>query len=86
MAPSGYGFKNLKLTAKICSKKLQSEQLTLTDFYGAWISFKIETKSLNNSFSDKLVKCLETREQYIMNNKVLLAAIYLDPSFQSNIE
>lgn len=70
------------LPAKICSKKLQSEQLTLSDFYSTWISCKIETRSLENPFSNKLVKCMENREQFIMNNKVLLAAIFLYPRFK----
>ncbi|KAE9523319.1 hypothetical protein AGLY_016267 [Aphis glycines] len=73
-------FKTL-LPAKICTKKLQYEQLTLTDFYGAWIACRIETESLNNEFSNKLVQCLRSREQNIMNNQVLLAAIFLDPRF-----
>lgn len=29
------------LPAKICTKNLQSEQLTLTDFYGEWIASEI---------------------------------------------
>lgn len=70
------------LPAKICTKKLQSEQLTLSDFYGIWISCKIETRSMENPFANKLVKCMENREQFIMNNKVLLAAVFLDPRFK----
>lgn len=70
------------LPAKICTKKLQNEQLTLSDFYGSWISCKIETRSLENPFANKLVKCLEDMEQFIMNNKVLLSAVFLDPRFK----
>ncbi|XP_008190172.1 uncharacterized protein LOC100571344 [Acyrthosiphon pisum] len=69
------------LPAKIFTKKLQYEQLTLTDFYGAWIACRIETESLNNTFSNKLVQCLRSRELNIMNNQVLLTAIFLDPRF-----
>lgn len=71
------------LPAKICTKKLQSEQLTLTDFYGAWLTCKIQTQSLNTNFSNNLSQCLIIREQHIMNNKVLLSAIYLDPRFKN---
>lgn len=42
------------LPVKICIKKLQSEQLTLTDFYGAWLTCKIQTQSLNTNFSNYL--------------------------------
>lgn len=31
--------------AKICTKNLQSEQLTLIDFYGEWITCKIQTEA-----------------------------------------
>jgi len=36
------------LPAKICTKKLQNEQLTMSDFYGAGILCKIETESINS--------------------------------------
>jgi len=35
------------LPAKLCTKKLQYEQLTLTDFYGAWITCKLQTEALS---------------------------------------
>jgi len=70
------------LPSKICTKKFQSEQLTLTDFYGAWILCKIQTKKCNTSFSEKLVECLTNRQQHLMKNKVLLAAIFLDPRYK----
>lgn len=69
------------LPAKLCSKKLQSEQLTITDFFGAWISCKIQTEVLNSSFSAKLVQMMVKREKNIMSNPVLLAAIFLDSRF-----
>ncbi|KAF0702319.1 Zinc finger BED domain-containing protein 4, partial [Aphis craccivora] len=61
------------LPAKICTKKLQNEQLTMSDFYGAWILCKIETESINSSFSKVILECLKNREKYIMKNKVLLS-------------
>lgn len=70
------------LSSKICTKKFQNVQLTLTDFYGAWILCKIQTKKCNTSFSKKLVECLTNREQHLMKNKVLLAAIFLDSRYK----
>jgi len=69
------------LPAKVCSKKLQTEQLTMTDFYGAWISCKIQTNVLNSNFANKLVQLMTNREKIILNNQVLLAAIFLDPRY-----
>lgn len=71
------------LPAKVCTKLLQSEQLTLTDFYGAWLTCKIKTQSLGTSFSNNLAQCFVIREKHIMNNKVLLSAIYMDPRFKN---
>jgi hypothetical protein len=45
------------LPSKICTKKFQSEQLALTDFFGAWILCKIQTKKCSTSFSEKWVDC-----------------------------
>jgi len=71
------------LLAKICTKKSLSEQLTLTDFYGAWLTCKIQTQLLNTTFSNNLAQCLIIREQHIMNNIFLLYPIYLDPRFKN---
>ncbi|KAE9521652.1 hypothetical protein AGLY_017948 [Aphis glycines] len=69
------------LPAKVCSKKLQTEQLTMTDFYGAWIFCKIQTNAMNSDFANKLVQLMTNREKIILNNQVLLAAIFLDPRY-----
>ncbi|KAF0722198.1 zinc finger BED domain-containing protein RICESLEEPER 1-like isoform X1 [Aphis craccivora] len=69
------------LPAKVCSKKLQTEQLTMTDFNGAWIFCKIQTNAMNSDFSNKLVQLMTNREKIILNNQVLLAAIFLDPRY-----
>lgn len=60
--------------------------MTLTDFYGAWILCKIQTKKCNTSFYEKLVECLTNREQHLMKNKVLLAAICLDPIYKITLD
>jgi len=43
----------------------------------------IETESLNSSFSNVILQCLKNREKNIMNNKVLLSAIFLDPRYNN---
>jgi len=54
---------NALLPVKLCSKKLQLEQLIITDFFGVWISCKIQTEVLNSSFSAKLVQMMVKREK-----------------------
>lgn len=62
--------------------KLQSEQLTLSDFYGIWIQCKIKLQNLNNFFADILYNALANRETSFLENNSLLGALYLDPRFQ----
>lgn len=47
---------------------------------------KIQTKKCNTSFSEKLVECLTIREKHLMQNKVLLAAIFLDPRYKITLD
>jgi len=70
------------LPAKVCTKNLQHEQLTLTDFYTAWITCKLQTEALNTLISKKLLQHIVDREKYIMGYKVLLTAIFLDPRYK----
>jgi len=53
----------------------------MTDFNGAWIFCKIQTNAMNSDFSNKLVQLMTNREKIILNNQVLLAAIFLDPRY-----
>lgn len=62
--------------------KLQSEQLTLSDFFGIWIECKLKLQNLNNYFSTILVEQLSNQEKKILENESLLGAIFLDPRFQ----
>lgn len=70
------------LPAKICTKKLQSEQLTLSDFYGAWITCKIQIKKIKNSLAQKFINNMNTREIHIMNNNAFISAIFMDPRYK----
>lgn len=70
------------LPAKICTKNLQCEQLTLTDFYGEWIACKFKTEAQNSSFAQKLLQFMISREKFILNNKVFVSAIFLDPRYK----
>lgn len=71
------------LPSKICTKKFQSEQLTLTNFYGAWILCKIQTKKCNTSFSEKLVECLTNREQNFIKQSFIISNFF-GPTIQNH--
>lgn len=62
--------------------KLQSEQLTLSDFYGIWIHCKIKLRNLKNLFADILYNELSNREKSLLQSDSLLGAVYLDPRYQ----
>ncbi|XP_065322485.1 uncharacterized protein LOC135929709 [Gordionus sp. m RMFG-2023] len=68
---------------KIATKQFQSEQLTLTDFYAAWLRCCIELEKNPNHFAQLLYSCLKNREERFIKNEILLAAIYLDPRIKS---
>ncbi|XP_065321217.1 uncharacterized protein LOC135928689 [Gordionus sp. m RMFG-2023] len=67
---------------KIVTKQFQSEQLTLTDFYAAWLRCCIELEKNPNHFAQLLYSCLKNREERFIKNEILLAAIYLDPRYK----
>lgn len=62
--------------------KLQSEQLTLSDFFGIWLESKIKIQNLKNFFADILYEQLCKRETVLLQNECVLGAVYLDPRFQ----
>lgn len=65
--------------AKVATKIFQLEQLTLGDFYGAWLTCKLETKKIGTPFASALVKALEKREKTLLSTDVFAAGILLDP-------
>lgn len=70
------------LPSKICTKNFQSEQLTLTDFCEELIACKFKTEAQKSSFAQKLLQSMISREKFILNNKVFVPAIFLDPRYK----
>lgn len=62
----------------ISTLKLQSEQLYLGDFYKHWVELKLTVESASPR-SNILENCLKKREQNIIENPIIVSAIYLDP-------
>uniref|UniRef100_A0A8D8ZD16 Uncharacterized protein n=1 Tax=Cacopsylla melanoneura TaxID=428564 RepID=A0A8D8ZD16_9HEMI len=65
--------------AKDATIKLQQEQLTLGDFVKTWMEMKLKVENMRNSWSQCLLDCIKQREKSLLENEVVLAAIYLDP-------
>lgn len=61
----------------IATKKLQEEQLFLSDFYKIWLEMRLSIE--NNQNSHLLLKLVQTREKAILEHPSVLSALYLDP-------
>lgn len=65
------------------TKELQKEDLTLPDSYGIWLSLVVRLKNLSHiPLSSKLLQHVEKRLKDLMEDDVLVAALYLDPRYQ----
>lgn len=70
------------MPAKIATKNLQSEKLTLSDFYVEWLKCEGLTERVDSPLAKKLVEMMEQREEVLMDNDILLASVLLDPRHQ----
>lgn len=55
----------------------QSEQLTLSDFYGQWIRCKSKINGIDSTFAKKLVEQITKRENKVFNNIVLISCVFI---------
>ncbi|CAH0563096.1 unnamed protein product [Brassicogethes aeneus] len=65
--------------AKISAKKLQSDQLLMTDFYCAWLLCIEKTEEIDSTLAKNIVKCMKTRETKLLDNESFLSSVFLDP-------
>lgn len=68
--------------AKMCTKKLQEEQLTLSDFFHVWTKCYLDTSHVQTPLAQQICLFMKNRQQILMTNPTLLSALYLDPRFQ----
>lgn len=62
---------------------MQKEEISLSDFFGGWAKVKLEmTKLGNDTLAQRLLNEMKLREPVLFNNKVLNAAVFLDPRYQ----
>lgn len=60
---------------------LQRKDYTLSDFYGDWLRTKMNLQKIHYSLAKDIVTNMNNREDRLMNNKLILAAVYLDPRY-----
>lgn len=65
------------------TKEMQKEDLTLSDSYGIWLSLVVRLKNMSHiPLATSLLQRVEKRMLYLMQDDVLIAALYLDPRYQ----
>lgn len=67
------------------SKKLQSETVTLSDFYGYWTILRIKVSKSEEEFSQKLLVQMNKYHDILIGNPTLIGAVYLDPRYQRGL-
>ncbi|XP_055593713.1 uncharacterized protein LOC129744950 [Uranotaenia lowii] len=66
----------------ICTKKMQSEHMSLSDFYMNWLIAMNEVQNIeNNAFVPELSRALKTRLASLRDSWAFRMALYLDPRF-----
>ncbi|XP_070073345.1 uncharacterized protein [Drosophila takahashii] len=65
--------------AYLATQKLQSSQLFLGDFYKLWLELKLTVAASQLTFCRDLYQCIQKREDGIIEDKMILSSIYLDP-------
>lgn len=65
------------------TKILQKEQLSLSDFFGGWATIKMAMSKLPDELlARNLLTKMRHREKDLFDNRVLNAAVFLDPRYQ----
>ncbi|KAH9368376.1 hypothetical protein HPB48_012694 [Haemaphysalis longicornis] len=62
-------------------KTLRTEQLTLGDFYGAWLTCLIKTKKIESPLAKALVQSMENKQRELWDTNIFCAALYMDPRY-----
>lgn len=85
-------------SAYILTKQLQKTTCTLSDFYGSWLRMEIAVRKCLNindqhindgtlfDLPQKMIEAMDHYRDRLMNNPMLLAAVFLDPRFSSNLK
>ena len=73
--------KILQISSEV-TRKMQAEDLLVTDFIYLWISMKFELskRATQSQFAKSLLECIEKRGEQIFNNKVIITGWFLDKS------
>lgn len=68
------------------TKKLQSEVVTLSDFFGYWTTLRIKLAKSDDELSINLLDEMNNYHEMLMMNPAMLGAVYLDPRYQRGLK
>lgn len=70
-----------------CTIKLQSDNCALSDFYGYWLSISHKLGKITHypDFIEKLKNQMNDYKDRLLENPVLISAVYLDPRYQRSL-
>ena len=65
----------------LATKQMQSAHLTPGSFYKEWKTLIFKLSHIGIKLADAIRASMQHREAKLMNNDVLLSAIYVDPKY-----
>jgi bifunctional polynucleotide phosphatase/kinase len=68
------------------TRKFQTQNLLISDFYGIWLESKLQISSINSSLAKSLEKSMAEREKDLFTTDLMNAALYLDPRYRIILE
>ncbi|KAH9359731.1 hypothetical protein HPB48_002575 [Haemaphysalis longicornis] len=68
--------------AQEATKVLQTEQLTIGDFYGAWLTCSMKTSAIPSPLAQALVQSMKKREQNLRSTNIFCAGLYIDHRYR----
>ncbi|GLV37543.1 hypothetical protein CBL_20355 [Carabus blaptoides fortunei] len=68
--------------AKEATIRLQKQAICMGDFYGIWWKCRKATEKFDTPLGRSLITGMDSRQSALLNNNVLLSALYLDPRYQ----
>ncbi|RVE48834.1 hypothetical protein evm_006608 [Chilo suppressalis] len=69
--------------AKQLTKKLQEEQLTVGDFYLAWMMCQFQLSKIKTRLSENIIESMKERQKLLFENDVFINGMFLDPRVNS---
>ncbi|KAH9379046.1 hypothetical protein HPB48_003057 [Haemaphysalis longicornis] len=68
--------------AQVGTKMLHSQQLTIGDFYGTWLTCFMDTCRISSPLAKALAQSIQNRERDLCDMNIFCAVLYIGPRYQ----